>query len=223
MFRYDGPFVTFLMKLGDMIILHLLWLACCLPVVTAGPATAAAHYVALKLVRDEGTSVIKMFFHGFIKNFRQAVILGVISTAVGAVLALDIWLCVHKLGAGGGSGLLLLSGLVFLSLIYLIVMLYLWAVLVRFDNTVCQVLVNSFLIAAGSWGDTSVLLLQDIVLLAAAVVSFVFLPQAAVLFAIFGVPLFFVVNAFRLRRVLERYGDGISQGVPEHRADVDMI
>ena len=49
------------MKLGDMIILHVLWLLCSLPVITAGPALAAAHYAALRIVRDEGGSVCSMF------------------------------------------------------------------------------------------------------------------------------------------------------------------
>ena len=76
MLRYDGPVITFLMKLGDMVILHVLWLLCSLPVITAGPCAAAAHYVALKLVRDEGSSVASMFFKAFRANFRQALPLG---------------------------------------------------------------------------------------------------------------------------------------------------
>ena len=31
MLRYDGPVITFLMKLGDMVILHVLWLLGRLP------------------------------------------------------------------------------------------------------------------------------------------------------------------------------------------------
>lgn len=201
---FDGPFISFLMKLGDMILLHVLWLICTIPIVTAGPATAAAHYVALKLVRDEGTSVTKMFFAAFTRNFRQGVILGIFSTIAGGLLGLDIYLCIYKLQAENISKLILLAALVFLSLIYLIVMLYVWAVLARFENTVCRILANSFLLAFGNWGDTSILLLQDVMILVAALLSFVFLPQVAILFAIFGIPLLFVVNAFRLRIVLDR-------------------
>ena len=96
-FRYDGPIVTFFMKLGDMIILHLLWLLCCIPVVTIGPSTVAAHYVALKLVRDEGRSVPHMFFKSFQQNLRQGIPMGLIALAVGGMLGLDLYLCVFKM------------------------------------------------------------------------------------------------------------------------------
>ena len=54
MLRYDGPVIRYLAKAGDMILLNVLWVLCSLPIVTFGAATAAAHYVALKFVRDEG-------------------------------------------------------------------------------------------------------------------------------------------------------------------------
>lgn len=97
MFQVDGPIWRFLSMLGDMIILHVLWLLCCIPIITIGPATAAAHYVAMKLVRDEGRSVIGMFVHSFRKNFRQGIILGVMFTLVGLVLGTDFYLCMYVL------------------------------------------------------------------------------------------------------------------------------
>ena len=92
MLRYDGPFISFLMKLGDMIILHVLWLLCSLPVITAGPALAAAHYAALRIVRDEGGSVCSMFFKAFRINFFQALPLGDLSILAGAVIGTDLYL-----------------------------------------------------------------------------------------------------------------------------------
>ncbi len=206
MFRYDGPIVGFFMKLGDMIILHAIWLICCIPVITAGPATAAAHYVALKLARDEGGSVPRMFFRAFVRNFRQGVILGLLSGAVGGLLLLDLYLCINRMEGSGPFKLALLSALLFLGLAYLVTALYLWPVLVRFENRVPRILANSFLIAVSHWGDTSVLLAQDAALALGAFLSFLFLPQAAVVFAVLGLPLFFVLNAFRIGRVLDGYG-----------------
>ncbi len=204
MFRYDGPLVTFLMKLGDMVILHVIWLICCIPVITAGPATAAAHYVALRIVRDEGSSVWTMFWKAFRRNFRQGVILGLLSMFVGFLILGDLYVFGLRSPMGGPVGLALLAVLVFASILYGITMLWLWAVLATFDNTVVQTVKNAFLLAVGSWGATSAMVLQDLVLAGAAVVSFAFFPQAAVLFFIFGLPLFFVLNAFHIRSVFDR-------------------
>lgn len=51
LFNYDNPVWRFIGKLGDLILLNLLWLICCIPVFTAGAATTAVYYVTLKLVR----------------------------------------------------------------------------------------------------------------------------------------------------------------------------
>ena len=61
LFNYDNPVWRFIGKLGDLILLNLLWLICCIPVFTAGAATTAVYYVTLKLVRDEDDSTIRSF------------------------------------------------------------------------------------------------------------------------------------------------------------------
>lgn len=211
MFQYDGPIVTFFMKLGDMVILHVLWLLCCVPIVTIGPSTVAAHYVALKLVRDEGGPVPRMFFKSFKQNLRQGIPMGLIALGAGAFLCLDLYLCVFKMEGSNLFKLVMTAALVFLTILYLITMLYAWGLMARFDNTVRRTFVNAFLLAMSNWGATSAMLLLDIVIVAAAFLSVTFLPQAAVVFAVFGVPLLFVVNAFKLRPVLDRCQEAAEQ------------
>lgn len=203
MFQVDGPIWRFLSMLGDMIILHVLWLLCCIPIITIGPATAAAHYVAMKLVRDEGRSVIGMYVKSFRKNFRQGIILGVIFTLVGLVLGTDFYLCMYVLEESSLFQFVMLAALGFLTILYLIVMIYLWAVLAFFENTTRQTVVNAFLLAIANSRDTSVMLAQDLLIGVAAVLSIAFVPQLAILFIIFGMPLIFVVNSFKLRRILD--------------------
>ena len=82
--------------------------------------------------------------------------------------------------------------------------MWLWAVLVSFENTTVRTVINAFMMALGNWGATSMMLLQDVVLGILAVVSAAFFPQLAILFLIFGIPLFFVVNAFHLRKALDQ-------------------
>ena len=47
LFNYDNPVWRFIGKLGDLVLLNLLWLICCIPVFTAGAATTAVYYVTL--------------------------------------------------------------------------------------------------------------------------------------------------------------------------------
>ena len=206
MFEVNGPLWRFLSSLFDMIVLHILWLICCIPIITIGPATTAAHYVAMKkIVKDEGRNVWSLFFKSFRENLKQGIILGVIFTVIGLLLGLDFYLCLYKLEEGNMFNLVMFSALGFLTIIYLVLMIYLWAVLARFVNSPLQTVKNAFFIAMSNLRDTSILLASDILIAVAAVVSMAFIPQLAVLFTIFGVPLFFVVNSLRLTRILDRY------------------
>ena len=46
LFSPDSPAIKFLWKAADLIALNLIWLICCIPIVTIGPSTAAMYCVA---------------------------------------------------------------------------------------------------------------------------------------------------------------------------------
>lgn len=90
-FNYDNPVWRFIGKLGDLIILNILWIVCSIPVFTAGASATAVYYVTLKLVRDEDDSTIRSFFRSFKSNFKQATAIWLILLAAGIVLGFDFW------------------------------------------------------------------------------------------------------------------------------------
>ena len=54
----------------DLIVLNLLFLVCCIPVVTIGPAITALHYVTTKMAGEkDGTPGGGNFFKSFRANF----------------------------------------------------------------------------------------------------------------------------------------------------------
>ena len=71
LFNYDNPVWRFIGKLGDLIILNILWMITSIPIVTIGASTTALYYVTLKLVRDEDGYTIKSFFKSFRDNFKD--------------------------------------------------------------------------------------------------------------------------------------------------------
>ncbi len=204
MFQIDGPVVRFFSILGDMIILNILWIICCVPIVTIGPATIAAHYVAMKLVRDEGRSVKEMFFKSFFCNLKQGMLLGIIFTFVGIILGVDLYICIYVIKDNSIFRVLIYSAIIFLIILYLIEMIYLWAVLAIFDTSSIRAIINAFIISVSNIRDTSVMLAGDIVIVLVAIVSIAFIPQLAILFIIFGVPLIFVLNSFKLRKIMDK-------------------
>ena len=69
-FNYDNKFMGALTTLADLIILNILFLVCCLPVVTIGAAQAGI-YTAMKVMADkeDDSSLVAAFFRGFVSGF----------------------------------------------------------------------------------------------------------------------------------------------------------
>ena len=61
-FNPDSPLMRALGVVWDLIVLNLLFLVCCIPVVTIGPAITALHYVTTKMAGEkDGTPVVGKF------------------------------------------------------------------------------------------------------------------------------------------------------------------
>lgn len=86
----DSPVMNLLSTIADLIVLHLLFVICCLPIVTVGAAYTAKYYVAMKIIRGEDSGVIIPFFKAFIRNFKQATIVW-LTMFVAIVLIIIDW------------------------------------------------------------------------------------------------------------------------------------
>ena len=150
LFNYDGAVTVFLMKLGDCVLLSVLWVLFSLPVFTMGAATTALYDVSLKIVRDEETSLTRQFFKSFRSNFRQATVLWMILFGIGLLLVGDGWVLWHLRASSTGAvaimWTLLLAVLIVASIAYVIVLLYVFPLVASVSNTNRAMLKNSFLI-----------------------------------------------------------------------------
>lgn len=72
-FNADNPFNRFMSRVFDIIALNLLWMLCCIPIITIGASTIALYSMTLKLVRNEEGSLTKGFFKAFRENFKQSI------------------------------------------------------------------------------------------------------------------------------------------------------
>ena len=62
----------FLRRMFDLMVLNVLWLLCCLPVFTFGPASSALARVMITLVRGGSEAVAKNYFLAFRRDFGRA-------------------------------------------------------------------------------------------------------------------------------------------------------
>ena len=68
----ESPLMQMLTRIGDLILLNVLFLICCIPVVTAGASIAALHRMTQEIVYETDSSTVKGFFRAFRANFKQA-------------------------------------------------------------------------------------------------------------------------------------------------------
>lgn len=67
----DSPFYRTMGKIGDLVFANVLWLLCCLPIVTAGASTLGLFTVVDKMAAKEDYTVRTDFFKAFKRDFRQ--------------------------------------------------------------------------------------------------------------------------------------------------------
>lgn len=92
LFNMDGPVFRFLGKLADLMILNVVFLICCLPIVTIGASLTALNYVSLKMAEGEEGYIVKSFFKSFRQNFVQSTLMWLITLAAGLILCLDFYI-----------------------------------------------------------------------------------------------------------------------------------
>ena len=150
-FNFEGPVFTFLSRLADLFWLNLLYILCCIPVVTAGAATTALFYVTLKMAKDEEGYITKSFFKSFKENFVQATLIWLIYLAVMVVMFMDF-----RIANGGSMAEVLKNSTVsdvvivavgVMTIVLLMTLVYVFPLLAQFDNTVLNTIKNAFLIS----------------------------------------------------------------------------
>jgi uncharacterized membrane protein YesL len=125
---------------ADLLILNLVTLVMCVPIITIGAALTAMHYVLLKMVRGEEGYIVKSFFRSFKREFGQATILWILFVALGALMASNM---VLVLEGTGHYPIWLPSSILVAAVLELIIMIYTFALLSRFDNSVYHTLLNA--------------------------------------------------------------------------------
>ncbi len=66
-------------------VLNFVFILCCLPIITIGPAMIAMSRVTMTMVRDKNVYPIRDFFEAFKENFKKGLIIGIPTTALIAI------------------------------------------------------------------------------------------------------------------------------------------
>ncbi len=141
----EGAFFQFLSRIGDMILLNVLFLLCSLPVITFGASLAALHKMLQEITYDTDSSIVKGFFRAFGANFKQATLYWIILLVIAVSLYCDFLLIVtYFSGTMAAKWMLIL--LAVLGIIIACVAAYMIPLMVRYENTLRQHLSNAIVL-----------------------------------------------------------------------------
>lgn len=160
LFSIDGPVMTFLNKAADLVILNVLYLICCVPIVTIGAATTALYYVSLRMAKEEEGYVAKDFFRSFKENFKQSTIIWLILLCIGLVVGGE-FILINRME---GSLVMVVQCIVYIGvLLFSFEFLYVFPVLARFENTIKNTMKNALFISILQIPKTLVMLIFCII------------------------------------------------------------
>ena len=157
LFDLDSPIMRFLSRMADMIILNILMMICCIPIITVGAACTAMHYVLLKMVRDEEGYLIRGFFKSFVQNFKQATLIWLFMLVV-IIVFLGDWLIFRASGDTFPKALVV--GVAAIGIIVLMVAMFVFPLLARFDNSIKNTIHNAALLAFANLPKTLLMILM---------------------------------------------------------------
>ena len=200
-FSLDSPIMRALSIVADLVFLNLLWLVCCIPVVTIGASTTAMYTVALKLAKGDDGYVVRRFFKAFKQNFKQATIINLVVCVFAAIIAVDYYIYTH----GGVVPAPMLILLMVVTLLLVIFLSWVYPVLAQFDNTIKNTCKNAFAMSIVHLPFTVIITVMNLV----CPVLFLFFTEMFVKWMIawilLGGSAIAYVNSFALNHCFKRY------------------
>ena len=140
-FNIDGPLFSFLNKMADLCILNLLFLLCCLPVITIGASYTALYTMTLKMAYNKEGYIAKGFFKAFKDNFKQSTLIFIPALLVIFFMLADI----RIFSAPGNSQYrVLLIGAYLILFLTAMFLLFVFPITAKFSNTTIQTVKNTF-------------------------------------------------------------------------------
>ena len=144
-FDTDNKLFTVLSKIWDMMVLNFFWFITVLAFI--GPACTGLYYAVVKNIRRSRDYAGKSFFHSFKSNFKQAAILGALQIVFGVGLLFCYDFAIHYLDEKAYLAQVYYWLVVIMIILFLMVSIYIYPVLSRFDLKVSTVIKMSFFMA----------------------------------------------------------------------------
>lgn len=201
-FVIDSPVMRFLGRVGDILLLNIVFVVTSIPVITIGTALSALYTVAMKLVRGEDPAIIKEYLKAYKRNFKPATICWLFMAVIGVLLFVDFRLVAVFSGTAYTVMRLLLAMILG---IWLLTFLYLFPYIARFENTILNSMKNALFLSVAHIPSTLMMLGVAIGLLIITLFTSKTFVIGTILWTFFGFAILAYVQSFLLCRIFTKY------------------
>lgn len=202
-FGYDNKFFEVLGKITDIVILNFLCIFSSIPIITIGASLTATYSVAMQMVKDEETYIVKSFIKKFKDDFKISTIAWMLIMMVGVALAVDFQ--ISNFISSEALKLVLQFIFTMMSIIVLFIFTYTFSIISKFKNTIKNTLRNSIIISIQNLPYTIIMVLIN---LSPIIMIFLFNSYWGYIvffYTVIGYGAISYINSIFLNKILEKY------------------
>lgn len=206
LFHYENPFIQFLVRVGDLMILNALFILCSLPVVTLGASLTAMHRVTQNMLFEQEEPIIKSFFRAFRQNFKQSTLAWLVELVVIVSLVCDVLLVMAYFDGGLAKAMYILVAV--LAILVAGVFSYLMPLIARYENGMRQQVYNAVVLAIIKLPKTVLLMLLNLLPVILLLISVPVFVQTLIFWVIIGFAFVSFLTSSILKPVFQQLEKG---------------
>lgn len=198
-FKIDSPLMQFLTKIADLIILNLLWLLCCIPIITIGPATTALYHMTLHMLgENEESHVVMGFLKAFRLNFKKSLFIWILILAVFLIIFTNLFFI---LGGYFGDSKFMVITFSVPAILTVIICSYVFAYTSRYEDSIWVCIKNSLIIGLSNIFSTIAIIMLNAMPIILAFMSLSLLIKISILWVLLGFALTAFINSFTFKKI----------------------
>lgn len=203
LFNPDSRIMIFLSRVADLVILNILWLVCCIPVVTIGASTTAMYHVIRHWQKDSVSSVVRDFFQSFKEDFKQATPVYLILLIPTAAVVMNAMLIFNPENSAAVPSYLLVIWFIS-ALILLFISSFVYPVMAFFADTIFKTLRNAMVLALANLPRTILISILNLLPVILLFVNLSFFLQSSIFWLLIGGALVAYLNMSILKPVFKK-------------------
>ena len=206
LFNYENPFIQFLVRVGDLIILNVLFILCSAPVVTLGASLTALHRVTQNMLFEQEEPLLKAFFRAFRQNFKQSTLAWLVELVVIVSLVCDVLLVMAYFNGGLAKAMYILVAV--LAILVAGVYAYLMPLIARYENGMRQQVNNALVLAIIKLPKTLLLVFLNLLPVILVLISVPVFVQTLIFWVVIGFAFVIFIESSILKPVFQQLEKG---------------